>query len=125
MDLQNIFKIPKTRIRAHRGEGLINFARLFGGNLTPLPAESAINFVDIAVLPHGTSIGLHQHKDTTEIYLILEGQGEYLLNGQKTVVHRGDVLVNHCGYHLLRNKGDSELMIYVVEAAIRKSSEGD
>jgi quercetin dioxygenase-like cupin family protein len=116
----NIFEIERAETQAHGGSGRINFARVYGSDGVPFPENSAFNFVDIATLPPGTSVGEHRHDCSTEIYLILQGAGEYLSSSEWIPVKAGDVLVNHCGVHALRNSGIDALTIYVVEASLRR-----
>ena len=113
MKLNNIFRLNPKNIQAHDGEGLIQFQRLFYKN--DLPNEASINFIDVAVLPPNTSIGLHKHKKTTEVYLIVEGEGKYFMNDKWIKVEKGDVLINHLGQHSLKNDSNSNLKIFVIE----------
>ena len=80
-----------------------------------MPDDSSINFVDVAILPPNTSVGLHTHHASTEIYLVMEGEGQYWYNGETLRVKPGDVLVNHCGRHSLLNDGEHALKIFVIE----------
>jgi mannose-6-phosphate isomerase-like protein (cupin superfamily) len=106
-------------VTAHGGDGRILFARLFEKGFL----RSACNFVDYAVLPPGTSIGRHRHGRNEEIYLVLEGRGKMHLDGVDHDVGPGSVILNRPGgTHGLRNVGDGELRIFVVE--IEASCEG-
>lgn len=57
-------------------------------------------------LPVGASIGYHVHEADSEIFRVLEGEGEYDDNGTVKAVKAGDVLV--CGVgegHSIKNTG--------------------
>ena len=113
--VRDLGSLTLERVRAHDGEGLIRFRRVFeSGAFVGL-----CNFVDYAVLPPGTSIGLHRHGRDEEIYLVLEGEGTMTLDGEELRVHAGNVIVNRPdGQHGLRNDGDSDLRLFVVEIAL-------
>lgn len=123
MNPRNIHHVKKEKIQAHGGIGLINFARVYGTPEAPLPDNTAINFIDVAVLPPNTSVGLHLHEDSTEIYLILEGEGKYRQNDTTFPVQPGDVLINHLGKHSLLNDGNKPLKIFVIETALNAGDE--
>lgn len=114
----NLNQLSKQMVQAHDGQGQISFVRVFGGAERPLPANSSLNFVDVAELPPGTSVGLHAHIDTTEVYLVLEGHGVYEQDGKCFPVQSGDILVNHRSSHALRNDSEAPLKIYVIEAKL-------
>ena len=116
-DRCNLDLLPLTHIRAHGGEGLIRFARVVGGERL----EGSCNFIDVAVLPPGTSIGSHTHEvSEEEFYLVLAGAGEMCRNGELFEVRAGDLIRNPPGgTHSLRNTGPDVLRIFVVELAVR------
>ncbi|MCP4156254.1 MAG: cupin domain-containing protein [bacterium] len=115
MKLGNIYISGTNRVHAHEGEGQIDFARLLGTADNPLPPGTSLNFVDLAILPPGTSIGRHTHRESTEVYLLVEGRGKYLDDNKWIEVKTGDVLVNHCAQHSLINNSNKPLKIFVVE----------
>lgn len=116
LDRCNLHDLKLVRTRAHGGEGLIRFARvvdrsgLIGG----------CNFIDLAELPPGTSIGLHAHAGSEEeLYLILTGTGEMTRNGEVFAVQEGDLIRNPPGgIHSLRNTGAGPLKIFVFELEV-------
>ena len=104
--------LPLERVRAHGGEGEILFHRVFHARAFRGPW----NFVDYAVLPPGTSIGVHTHGENEELYLVLEGHGEMVLDGERFTVGPGSVVLNRPGgTHGLANPGPGPLRIFVVE----------
>jgi len=66
-------------------------------------------YAEITVEP-GCSIGYHVHRQESETYYILEGEGEYDDNGTCRTVKKGDVTYtpDGCG-HALKNKGAQDL----------------
>lgn len=113
----NLDELPLELVQAHGGEGRIGFYRV-------APAEAlagACNFIDLAVLPPGASIGPHRHReDEEEFYLVLEGTGLMRRNGEEFPVRTGDLVRNPPGgEHTLRNTGGQPLRIFVFEVAVR------
>ena len=61
-------------------------------------------------LEPGASIGEHAHPNTEDLYLIVEGRGMGLLNGERFPVGPGDLfLVKAGGSHGLINDSDDPL----------------
>jgi len=115
-DRCNLGRLPLENVQAHGGEGLIRFVRvadrsaLLGG----------CNFIDLAELPPGTSIGTHTHQSSEEeLYLVLEGSGDMVRNGEAFDVTAGDLIRNPPGgTHSLRNSGSGPLRIFVFELEV-------
>ena len=99
------------RVRAHGGEREISFARVLER------ANGPLRFIDLSVLAPGADIGVHTHADDNEeLYVVVEGRGLMSLDGDRFEVQPGDVILNRAGgSHGLKNIGDSELRIVVVE----------
>ena len=113
----NLRRVQLSDVQAHGGDGLIRFARL-------ADRESLVggcNFIDLAELPPGTSIGPHTHARTEEeFYLVLQGRGEMTRNGETFLVESGDLIRNPPGgTHSLRNTGTEALRIFVFELEVR------
>jgi mannose-6-phosphate isomerase-like protein (cupin superfamily) len=111
----NIYDVHRTTVRAHGGEGYLNFARL----ATRSALSGACNFIDFTSMPPGSTIGLHTHRmDEEEFYLILEGQGTMHRDGVTFLVRPGDLLRNRPGgSHSLANTGSTDLKLFVFEVA--------
>ncbi|BCJ66309.1 cupin domain-containing protein [Polymorphospora rubra] len=98
----------------HGGTGTIRVHRAFDRAYAP----AGVAFVDLVVLPPGTSIGLHRHGDDQETYVILRGAGRMTLDGDTFDVVAGDVVVNRpYGEHGLANSGADDLHLLVFEIA--------
>jgi len=113
MPIKNFLDKQPVEEACHGGEGKIKIVNIFDNELS-----APLSFVHYTVLPPGTSIGLHTHGNNQELYIILEGRGVTELDGNKTPVIKGDVLLNKSfGAHSLYNTSESEeLKILVVEA---------
>jgi len=62
----------------------------------------------------GASIGAHVN-DKDEIYYVLSGRGELVLNGAAREVGAGDAILTRSGdSHALRQVGDGDLVIFIV-----------
>lgn len=116
-DRMNLGRAALSNIRAHGGEGLIRFARLADRE----SMAGGCNFIDLAELPPGTSIGQHTHAGSEEeFYLVLQGVGEMTRNGETFAVGSGDLIRNPPGgTHSLRNTGTEALRIFVFELEVR------
>lgn len=115
-DRCNLSRLPLENVQAHGGEGLIRFVRVADrGALV-----GGCNFIDLAELPPGTSIGPHTHAGSEEeFYLVLEGAGRMVRNGETFDVVAGDLIRNPPGgTHSLRNTGSGPLRIFVFEVEV-------
>jgi mannose-6-phosphate isomerase-like protein (cupin superfamily) len=101
---------------AHGGRGAIRTAHVDTSGGT-----SSCNFIDLCIVPSGSSIGLHTHGDRDEeIYVVIEGSGEMTVDEDRFRVGPGDVVVNRpAGSHGLANDGDAPLRIVVLDVATR------
>jgi len=104
---------PADIPNCHDGEGTIQFVEIFNRFTTP------VRHFHYTILPPGTSIGAHKHGNDEEFYVILEGTGQMLDEGEIKPVQAGDVIMNppH-GEHGLTNTSATEpLKILVFEVA--------
>ena len=105
---------PFTTAVAHDGRGSVRSARATTG----VPG-SACAFIDLCIVPAGSSIGLHTHGDEDEeIYVVVDGHGRMTVDGETFGVGPGDVIANRPGgSHGLSNDTDAPLRIVVVDIA--------
>lgn len=117
-DLVNLRELLTGKERDHDGVGTILAHRLFARR----PGSPGAEFVDLAVLPPGTSIGRHRHGADRETYVVLDGGGLMYRDGREFRVGPGDVVVNEpYGEHGLRNDSAHEdLRLLVFEVAVRE-----
>jgi mannose-6-phosphate isomerase-like protein (cupin superfamily) len=118
------YRFDETDFRttvAHAGAGRIRTRRV-----EARPVIGAANFLDLTVLPPGSSIGVHTHGPADEeIYVVVSGTGVMRLEQDEFMVGPGDVIVNNRrGTHGLVNTGAAELRLVVVEIAAAGLDDG-
>jgi mannose-6-phosphate isomerase-like protein (cupin superfamily) len=103
---------------AHEGQGNIRFSRRM-----EMDVLSGCNFLDMSILPPGTSIGLHTHdRDDEEIYIVISGRGRMTVETDTFQVGPGDVIVNRPGgTHALENTGTEDLRLVVIDVPYPRS----
>lgn len=66
-------------------------------------------------LPPGASIGVHDHADEDEIYIIQKGRGVMTDGGKEFTVEAGDAILTGQGAsHSIRNSGAEDLVVTAV-----------
>ncbi|MFF6787882.1 quercetin dioxygenase-like cupin family protein [Streptomyces filamentosus] len=117
----NLGKLFSPKPHDHGGRGTILAHRILsrdGGG----PGAS---FIDLAVLPPGTSIGRHRHGRDRETYVVLSGSGVMYRDGAEFRVSAGDVVVNEpYGEHGLSNDADADLALLVFEEEVPDDAPG-
>ena len=115
-DRCNVDQLPLERVVAHGGQGEILFHRVAdAGHLS-----GRLNFIDVALLPPGVSIGRHTHApNEEEFYLVLEGHGRMYRDGTTFEVGPGDLIrTSPGGSHELTNTGQANLKLFVFEVSV-------
>jgi quercetin dioxygenase-like cupin family protein len=112
-DVVSTSSVDLEDVVAHGGCGTIGFARLVSGE------GGGLNFVDLAIVPPGATIGRHTHAaEEEEFYLVLEGTARMTLDGRDVRVGPGDLVRNRPGgTHDLVNDGTEPVRIFVFEVA--------
>ncbi|MEZ5287100.1 MAG: cupin domain-containing protein [Vicinamibacterales bacterium] len=65
----------------------------------------------------GQQHALHAHEGQDKTYLVVEGRGEFLLDGRNEPMSAGDLLVAPAGVpHGIRNTGDDRLLVVAILA---------
>jgi mannose-6-phosphate isomerase-like protein (cupin superfamily) len=115
-DRVNVHALAFARTVAHHGVGEIGFHRVAERDAM----GGTCNFIDVAVVPPGASIGRHRHADhEEEFYLVLKGTGRMWRDGEEFSVRAGDLIRNRAGgAHGLVNDGAEDLMIFVFELTV-------
>ena len=101
--LSDLVEEPKLNIRGGTGAG-------WGVDLlTSGEMEGVLSLGRITLEP-GATIGEHEHPNTEDLYLILEGRGSGVLNGERFPVAAGDLfLIKAGGSHGLINDSEEPL----------------
>ncbi len=93
---------------AQGGEGTVTFYDW----LLPEEAKGHGRVFSKLVIPPGASIGYHGHDGEFEAYLVLSGEAEVNDNGEKAVLHAGDVNLCRDGQsHGTRNCSKDEDLV--------------
>jgi len=96
----------RENMRGGEGTVLISHAAPAGMLPPGLRLHAQLN------LPPGASIGVHAHERETELFYVLQGQGEMLENGAWAPLSPGDATATGGGEtHALRNIGDEPFMV--------------
>lgn len=105
---------PLLPQRAHDGVGEVRAARVLERAAGPLA------FVDLVAVPRGVTIGRHTHgDDDEELYIVVAGRGEMVVDDEVFPVGPGDVVLNRPGgTHELRTVGDDEVRMVVVDLRV-------
>ena len=109
MPIRNIYEMIGKENKVRDGEGTCNEALVFGKE----ELQTKLLGIGMTTIHPGSSIGVHQHGNNEEVYLIISGHGVATLDGREQRVSPGDVMVNHphCS-HGLRNDTQEELRIF-------------
>ncbi|MGI9205031.1 MAG: cupin domain-containing protein [Woeseiaceae bacterium] len=97
---------------AHDGIGTIQTVRVADKG-----KYRGLNFIDLTIIPPGSTIGLHTHgAHDEEVYVVISGCGQMSMGREEFPVKSGDVIVNPAGgTHGLRNIGDEPVRIVVLD----------
>ncbi|GAB3930553.1 cupin domain-containing protein [Kribbella albertanoniae] len=112
----NLSAIPLDPVVAHAGQGTIRATTV----VTGAQLAGGCNFIDVAELPPGTTIGAHRHTPAQEeFYLILAGRGLMRREDRTFEVGPGDLIRNPPGgLHGLSNTSDDVLRLFVFELSV-------
>lgn len=115
--VRNFLQAELTASVSHGGQGLVHGSKLFGSQ----DFETPLKFLHYTVIPPGSSIGYHGHREDEEIYIILEGSGVMTVNGKTIRVEAGDITLNKPWWkHGLVNDGDQPIKAVIFEAGKAK-----
>jgi len=113
MMIRNFLNAPLEKERIHEGEGLCEHHCVFNEH----DFASPFRFLNYTIIPPQASFGLHRHGNDNEIYILLEGTGEYTEDGRTVTVAAGDIMLNApFAVHGLKNTGDVPMRLIVTEA---------
>ncbi|MFC1528348.1 cupin domain-containing protein [Candidatus Latescibacterota bacterium] len=102
---------------SHQGKGTIYFRRLWQRD----SFETNLARIGHAVLPPGTSIGLHKHNAVEEIYYVLSGKGRSTVNDHTWDVIAGDAVpCTLYDSHGIYNNTTEDLEIIIIAIEMEK-----
>jgi mannose-6-phosphate isomerase-like protein (cupin superfamily) len=102
----------------HGGEGTARYRRA----LDPTVFQTNWSYMDHLLLPAGASEGAHRHPGVEEVYFVLNGDGQALVNGETAEIHKGDavpVLLNET--HSFKNTSQRDLEFMIIGIASQKN----
>jgi len=103
---------PIHRAGEHGGLGPIEFRRL----MSSADFDTNIDFLDLTVIPSGSSIGRHNHSGNEEFYFIVDGAPLVRVDGAERRLGPSDVtVVRSGGWHELVNDSEGDVRIFVVQ----------
>ena len=103
---------PIRRVAEHGGSGPIMFRRLIDSG----EFDTNVDFLDLTVIPAGSTIGRHEHHGNEELYFIVNGDPLVRVDGAERRLHRTDVaIVRSGGSHELINDSGRDVEIFVVQ----------
>ena len=83
--------------------------------------ESPNLLVGLNAFEPGQSHALHAHAATDKVYVVVQGQGLFLLDGRELPMKAGDLLVAPDGVpHGVRNNSDGRLLVLAILAPAPK-----
>lgn len=85
-----------------------------GDTLARISDDGKNKIMKITLAP-GCSIGLHRHETSSEIILVLEGEGRAILDGKEETVRVGEC--HYCprgSEHTFINEGETDLIFFAV-----------
>jgi mannose-6-phosphate isomerase-like protein (cupin superfamily) len=114
--------LPTERVVAHDGVGRIDFVRI----TDRVPLRGVWEFVDFARVPPGCTVGLHEHADDEELYVVLRGTGVVTVNGVDERIDARCILANPpFAVHGIRNDGTEPLEFVVLKVPARAGISAD
>lgn len=100
---------------SHDGKGPYELHEIWSGS----DFQSNIDFIDRVVIPPNSTVGYHKHGNNEEMYIVLEGSGEMTLNGKRTAIKKGDMILNQPeGEHGLVNHSSGNIDLLVIQVSL-------
>jgi len=100
---------------SHDGKGPYDLHEIWSSS----DFQSKIDFIDRVVIPPNSTVGYHKHTHNEEMYIVLAGSGEMTLNGKKTAIKKGDMILNQPeGEHGLVNHSSGNIDLLVIQVSL-------
>ncbi len=94
------------------GKGELNYkkkVRLAG-------VSNAVNVIQDVIIPPNGTVPSHHHKQTSEIFYIIEGEPILITDGKETVLKQRDVVIVEAGEeHGFRNESTKKVFFLVLK----------
>ena len=101
---------------SHGGQGAIEIQKMFRRE----DFKGAWDFALRVNMPPNSSMGLHEHEDDEEMYIILNGEGLMTIEGKEQRVSKGDMILNKpYGTHGLLNNSNQVLELLIIQASLK------
>lgn len=98
----------EEREKMRGGQGVIKILHYFKSN----EFKANIRLCAKLIIEPGNSIGLHQHLDEDEVFIILKGEGILSDGKEEYKVKEGDAILTGNGeFHSIKNTGKENLEI--------------
>ncbi|NQZ90418.1 MAG: cupin domain-containing protein [Colwellia sp.] len=105
-----------TDINSHGGHGTIEIQKVFPRK----DLKGAWDFALRVTMSPNSSMGLHEHGEDEEMYIILSGEGLMTIEGEEQRVGKGDMILNKpYGTHGLFNDSNQELELLIIQASLK------
>lgn len=115
--IRNFLEQPMEKTSIHGGQGLCDHCSVF----TAEDFDAPLRFINYTVVPVGGNYGLHKHGNDNEVYVLLEGEGEYTQDGVTEKVKTGDIMLNApYAVHAIANTGMRPMRLLIFEAYNRE-----
>ncbi|MCJ8326805.1 MAG: cupin domain-containing protein [Campylobacterales bacterium] len=102
---------------SHGGKGTIEIQKMFRRE----DFKGAWDFALRVSMPPNSSMGLHEHGEDEEMYIILNGNGLMTIEGESCRVKKGDMILNKPnGTHGLLNDSSQELELLIIQASLKQ-----
>lgn len=104
----------------HEGSGPVHYKRLVNGGML----DGQIAGMDFASLPPGSVIGMHEHIDNSEMWVVLDGLGHIVYEDTPELMRAGQVLYTpNGGRHSMTNPADAEEPVEFVVVTMMSSTD--
>ena len=90
----------------------------FANPAVPTACMQGMYYVAYAMLPQGRSYHAHEHDDHEEVYYIIKGNGEMLVDDEVQPIRSGDIIyIGKHQVHSIRNTGDEDFIEFLAFAS--------
>lgn len=105
------FQDIEKRLNMRGGQGEVIVRHYF----KPEEIKAKTRLCSELILPPGTGIGVHDHVEEDEIYIIQKGRGIMTDGGKEILVEAGDAILTGQGAsHSIRNNAQEDLVVTAI-----------